>query len=98
MLIDLFGLMPFHLLLADIDLTDKSIFVVSLVIFLSCLRMISILQLLKIFGQFEIYLKKYNFIMSVTKACLILFFLGHWMTCSWHFVSLKVGNSDSISW
>jgi hypothetical protein len=36
--------------------------------------------------------------MSVLKAVLLLFYLGHWMTCAWHFTNKVVEIDAEQSW
>ena len=62
------------------------------------MRIVSSWQALKIFAQFEVYIKSYNFLMSALKASLMLYFLGHWMTCSWHLLNVLEDRTGAYTW
>ena len=99
MLIDLCGIVPLNLFLGmNIKLETLSALPLLIVLFLRAIRIVSCWQALKIFGQFEVYLRNYQFVMSGLKAALILYFLGHWMTCAWHFVNIVIEGGVETTW
>ena len=51
-----------------------------------------------IFAQFEVYIKSYNFLMGTLKASLMLYFLGHWMTCCWHLINVLEERTGAYTW
>ena len=65
---------------------------------LQSIRIVSSWQALKIFAQFEVYIKSHNFLMGTLKATLMLYFLGHFMTCSWHLVNVLEELNDTETW
>ena len=99
MLIDLCGIVPLNLILGtNIELETLPIFWLLVILFLRAIRIVSCWQALKIFGQFEVYLRNYQFVMSGLKAALILYFLGHWMCCAWHFVNIVLEVGVETTW
>jgi len=101
MLIDLFGILPFNLILGhyvNLQTQEISMGAVIVIVVLRTMRIVSSWQSLKIFSQFEVYLKKYNFIMSVMKSVFMLYFLGHWITCSWHFTNEVIERGVDTTW
>ena len=91
-LIDLCGLLPFNLIFpVYFDFQELDWAPLTAVICLQVLRIVSSWQALRLFAQFEVYIKSHNFLMGTLKATLMLYFLGHWMTCSWHLVNVLEG-------
>ena len=62
------------------------------------IRIVSSWQALKIFAQFEVYVKSHNFLMGSLKATLMLYFLAHFMTCSWHLVNVLEALDGTETW
>merc|ERR1719232_1079480 len=73
-------------------------FLLLLVLVLRAVRIVSCWQALKLFGQFEVYLKNFQFVMSGLKAALVLYFLGHWMACAWHFLNIVIEDGYETTW
>ena len=69
-----------------------------IIISLQAIRIVSSWQALKIFAQFEVYIKSYNVLMGTLKATLMLYFLGHWITCSWHLVNVLEALDGTETW
>jgi len=82
LLLDLLGILPFNLIFGILDLSHEQI----LWAILRCLRIGSAWKSMQLFGQFEIYLKKYNLLMQIIKSFCLLFFLCHFTSCLWFFV------------
>ena len=96
-LIDLCGILPFNLIFVT-QYEDLQWYTLTLVIIVQSLRIVSSWQALKIFAQFEVYIKSHNFLMGSLKATLMLYFLGHWMTCSWHLVNVLEARDQIETW
>jgi hypothetical protein len=88
MLIDLCGILPFNIILGRVTTLDEQTWKVLLVLVtLRISRILSCWQAVMIFSQFEVYLKNHNVVMGMMKASMMLYFLGHWITCTWFFVN-----------
>lgn len=44
------------------------------------------------------YVKSRNVLMGTLKASLMLYFLGHWMTCSWHLCNVLEARTGVETW
>ena len=98
-LIDLCGILPFNLIFrSQQELEYLDWFPLMIVLTLQSIRIVSSWQALKIFAQFEVYIKSYNFLMGTLKATLMLYFLGHFMTCSWHLVNVLEELNGTETW
>ena len=99
MLIDMCGILPFNLVLGKyMDLNGQPWYFMMLIVLLRIIRIISCWQAVMIFSQFEVYLKKHNFLMGILKASMMLFFLGHLITCSWFFVNNILERDVELTW
>ena len=88
LILDILGILPFNLIFGVAYLKPN-----IPIALLRCLRIASAWKSMQIFGQFEIFLKKYNLIMQILKAFLLLFFLCHITACLWFFVQILIHDS-----
>lgn len=61
-------------------------------------RAVVLWRMMDLFGRFELFFKRYNLLIYILKAGVLLFILWHWASCLWYFVNLYIDKESDFTW